>query len=61
MERSPRSIRARDELAGIIIDIAEDQIINSLGLAIELAKKLARINVKIAIDNFGKGYQRSPS
>jgi EAL domain-containing protein (putative c-di-GMP-specific phosphodiesterase class I) len=41
---------------GIIIDIAEDQIINSLGLAIELAKKLARINVKIAIDNFGKGY-----
>ena len=41
---------------GIIIDIAEDQIINNLGLAIELAKKLARINVKIAIDNFGKGY-----
>jgi EAL domain-containing protein (putative c-di-GMP-specific phosphodiesterase class I) len=41
---------------GIIIDVAEDQIINSLGLAIELAKKLARINVKIAIDNFGKDY-----
>jgi EAL domain-containing protein (putative c-di-GMP-specific phosphodiesterase class I) len=41
---------------GIIIDIAEDQIIANLGLATELAKKLARINVKIAIDNFGKGY-----
>jgi EAL domain-containing protein (putative c-di-GMP-specific phosphodiesterase class I) len=41
---------------GLIVDIAEDQIINNLGLAIELAKKLARINVKIAIDNFGKGY-----
>lgn len=41
---------------GIIIDIAEDQIIANLGLAIELAKKLARVNVKIAIDNFGKGY-----
>lgn len=40
---------------GIIIDIAEEQIIGSIGLAIELAKKLARINVKIAIDNFGKG------
>ena len=41
---------------GLIIDIAEDQIIANLGLAIELAKKLSRINVKIAIDNFGKGY-----
>ena len=41
---------------GLIIDIAEDQIIANLGLAVELAKKLARINVKIAIDNFGKGY-----
>jgi len=41
---------------GIIIDIAEDQIIANLGVAIALAKKLARINVKIAIDNFGKGY-----
>jgi len=40
---------------GIIIDIAEDQIIANLGLAVELTKKLARTNVKIAIDNFGKG------
>lgn len=41
---------------GIVVDIAEDQIIANLGLAVELAKKLARVNVKIAIDNFGKGY-----
>ncbi len=41
---------------GLIIDIAEEQIIANLGLATELAKKFARLNVKIAIDNFGKGY-----
>ena len=41
---------------GIIVDIAEDQIVGNLNLAVDLAKKLARINVKIAIDNFGKGY-----
>jgi EAL domain-containing protein (putative c-di-GMP-specific phosphodiesterase class I) len=41
---------------GLNIDIAEEQIITNLGLAAELAKKLARVNVRIAIDNFGKGY-----
>ena len=41
---------------GLNIDIAEEQIIGNLGLAMELARKLARINVRIAIDNFGKGY-----
>ena len=42
--------------SGLNIDVAEEQIINDLGLATELAKKLARIKVGIAIDNFGKGY-----
>ena len=42
--------------AGLIIDIAEEQIINNLGLATELAKKLGRVKVSIAIDNFGKGF-----
>ena len=41
---------------GLIIDVAEEQIINNLGLATDLAKKLARIKVGIAIDNFGKGF-----
>ncbi len=42
--------------AGLIIDVAEEQIIGNLGLATELAEKLSRTNVKIAIDNFGKGF-----
>jgi EAL domain-containing protein (putative c-di-GMP-specific phosphodiesterase class I) len=41
---------------GLIVDIAEEQIIGNLGLATELAKKFSKANVKIAIDNFGKGY-----
>jgi EAL domain-containing protein (putative c-di-GMP-specific phosphodiesterase class I) len=41
---------------GIIVDVAEDHIVSNLNLAVDLAKKLSRINVKIAIDNFGRGY-----
>jgi EAL domain-containing protein (putative c-di-GMP-specific phosphodiesterase class I) len=42
--------------AGLIIDVAEEQIINDIALAGELSKKLAEHNVKLAIDNFGKAY-----
>jgi len=41
---------------GLLIDIPEDQIVANLGLASELAKKLSRNKVSIAIDNFGNGY-----
>ena len=41
---------------GLIVDIAEEQIIDNLGLATEMAKKLVRVKVGIAIDNFGKSY-----
>jgi EAL domain-containing protein (putative c-di-GMP-specific phosphodiesterase class I) len=43
---------------GLFIDISEEQIATNLGLATELAQKLARINVKIAIDNFGKAFSQ---
>ena len=41
---------------GLIIDVAEEQIINDLALAGELAKRLAPHNVRLAIDDFGRAY-----
>jgi EAL domain-containing protein (putative c-di-GMP-specific phosphodiesterase class I)/CheY-like chemotaxis protein len=42
--------------AGLIIDVTEEQIVSEITLANELNKKLAEHNVKLAIDDFGKGY-----
>jgi EAL domain-containing protein (putative c-di-GMP-specific phosphodiesterase class I) len=41
---------------GLIIDITEEQIVSDLALATEMSKKLAPLNVKLAIDDFGRGY-----
>ncbi len=41
---------------GLIIDIAEEQIITELPLASELAKKLRHLNIHLAIDHFGRAY-----
>ncbi len=41
---------------GLIIDIPEEQIVTDLPLANELSKKLEPHNVRLAIDNFGRGY-----
>jgi EAL domain-containing protein (putative c-di-GMP-specific phosphodiesterase class I) len=41
---------------GLIIDIVEEQIVNDITLANELNKKLGEFNVRLAIDDFGKGY-----
>jgi EAL domain-containing protein (putative c-di-GMP-specific phosphodiesterase class I) len=45
-----------DQWAGLIIDVTEEQIVTDLALATELTKQLAQVNVKLAIDNFGRGY-----
>ncbi len=45
-----------DKWAGLIIDLPEEQIISELTLAGELAKTLARCNVWLALDEFGKGH-----
>ncbi len=45
-----------DKWAGLIIDVPEEQIINDLALAGELAKKLEPFNVRLAIDEFGPGH-----
>ncbi len=41
---------------GLIIDVTEEQIVTDLALASELTKNLAHLNVKLAIDDFGRGY-----
>jgi EAL domain-containing protein (putative c-di-GMP-specific phosphodiesterase class I) len=45
-----------DKWPGLIIDVPEEQIITDLALAGELTKKLERLNVRLAIDDFGRGY-----
>jgi EAL domain-containing protein (putative c-di-GMP-specific phosphodiesterase class I) len=45
-----------DKWPGLIIDVTEEQIVTDLKLAAELAARLAPLNVKLAIDDFGRGY-----
>jgi EAL domain-containing protein (putative c-di-GMP-specific phosphodiesterase class I) len=41
--------------AGLIIDVPEEQIVNDLTLASKLSARLERCNVRLAIDDFGRG------
>ncbi len=41
---------------GLIIDIAEDDIVGDLRLATDIAKKLAHLDIKLAIDDCGRGH-----
>jgi EAL domain-containing protein (putative c-di-GMP-specific phosphodiesterase class I) len=45
-----------DKWAGLVVDIPEEQIINDLPLASELAAKLKPHNVLLAIDDFGRAH-----
>lgn len=45
-----------DKWPGLIIDVPEEQILSDLGLAADLTKKLERLNVQLAIDDFGRGH-----
>jgi EAL domain-containing protein (putative c-di-GMP-specific phosphodiesterase class I) len=52
-----RSHRAQlDHWPDLIIDITEAQIVDNLALAVAMAKPLAHVNVKLAIDDFGRGH-----
>lgn len=51
--RSHRPIASK--WAGLIIDVPEEQIVTDLSLASELANRLERCNVRLAIDDFGRG------
>ncbi len=45
-----------DKWPGLVIDIPEEQIVTDIALAVDLAKKFESVNVKLAIDDFGRGY-----
>ena len=45
-----------EQWPGLVIDVAEDQIVKDSPLATEMAKKLAPVKVKLAVDDFGRGY-----
>lgn len=44
-----------DKWAGLMIDVPEEQIVTDLALASDITKKFDRFNVKLAIDDFGRG------
>jgi EAL domain-containing protein (putative c-di-GMP-specific phosphodiesterase class I) len=44
-----------DKWPGLIIDVPEEQIVADLALAGEITKRLERHNVRLAIDDFGRG------
>ena len=50
------TVQQIDQWPGLIIDVTEEQIVTDLALATEMTKKLAPLNVKLAIDDFGRGY-----
>ena len=41
---------------GLIIDVPEEQIVIDLALANDITKKMQHLDVKLAIDDFGRGY-----
>jgi EAL domain-containing protein (putative c-di-GMP-specific phosphodiesterase class I) len=45
-----------DKWPGLIIDVTEEQIVTDLALAASMTKELAHLNIKLAIDDFGRGY-----
>jgi EAL domain-containing protein (putative c-di-GMP-specific phosphodiesterase class I) len=57
VEEVVKSFRPKaDKWAGLLVDLPEDQIISEIALAKELSKKFERCNVRLAIDEFGRGY-----
>ncbi|HET7679392.1 MAG TPA: EAL domain-containing protein [Xanthobacteraceae bacterium] len=42
--------------AGLMLDVSEAQIVGDLKLAAEIHKELSPLNVRLAIDDFGRGY-----
>ena len=44
-----------DDWPGLMIDVTEEQILSEITLANELSRTFAEHNVRLAIDDFGKG------
>ena len=45
-----------DKWAGLMLDVTEEQIVSDLKLAAAIHKELSPLNVRLAIDDFGRGY-----
>jgi EAL domain-containing protein (putative c-di-GMP-specific phosphodiesterase class I) len=45
-----------DSWAGLILDVTEEEIVSDLRLAVDITKQLQWYNVKLAVDEFGRGY-----
>jgi EAL domain-containing protein (putative c-di-GMP-specific phosphodiesterase class I) len=48
--------RAGEHWPGLIIDVTEEQIVSDISQALEITKQLHHHNVRLAIDDFGRGY-----
>jgi EAL domain-containing protein (putative c-di-GMP-specific phosphodiesterase class I)/CheY-like chemotaxis protein len=52
-----RNYRPRfDRWPGLLIDVSEDQVVNDFELTRDIAQRLEPLNVKFAIDDFGRDY-----
>ena len=55
--RMLREARPRaDNWPGLVLEVTEDQIINDLNLANDVAAALSELNCTLALDDFGAGY-----
>ena len=45
-----------EKWSGLIIDVPEEQIVTDLALANSITNKLQHLDVRLAIDDFGRGY-----
>jgi EAL domain-containing protein (putative c-di-GMP-specific phosphodiesterase class I)/CheY-like chemotaxis protein len=45
-----------DRWPGLLIDVTEEQVVNDFELARDMAERLEPLNVKLAIDDFGRDY-----
>ena len=45
-----------DRWPGLLIDVMEEQVVNDFDLALEIAQRLEHLDVKLAIDDFGRDY-----
>ena len=45
-----------DSWAGLILDVTEEDIVSDLRLAVDVTKQLQWYNIKLAVDEFGRGF-----
>jgi EAL domain-containing protein (putative c-di-GMP-specific phosphodiesterase class I) len=51
-----RAQRPAESWAGLTIDVTEEQVVKDPALAEEMAKALAPLNIRLAVDHFGRAY-----